>query len=219
MKAIRCREWGMPDVLRLEEAESASLKPHQVRVRVRARRGELRRQPDGRRHLSGQTAFPLYPWARSRWRDRRDRQQGRRLADRRSGARSAAQRRRLRRGNRTRRRCRSADPRFDGFRYRRSLPGCLWYRAFRADPSRPFATGRDAAGAWCRGRGRADVGRDRQSNGGAGHSRSWRRGKTGSGERTGCRRADRLSRRKHPRPGARADRWQRRRYRFRPSRR
>ena len=36
MKAIRCREWGTPDVLRLEEAESASLKPHQVRIRVRA---------------------------------------------------------------------------------------------------------------------------------------------------------------------------------------
>src|SRR5712675_1006656 len=36
MKAIHCREWGTPDVLRLEEAESASLKPHQVRIRVRA---------------------------------------------------------------------------------------------------------------------------------------------------------------------------------------
>ena len=36
MKAIRCREWGAPDVLRLEEADSPSLKPHQVRIRVRA---------------------------------------------------------------------------------------------------------------------------------------------------------------------------------------
>jgi NADPH:quinone reductase len=36
MKAIRCRDWGTPDVLRLEEAESPSLKPHQVRIRVRA---------------------------------------------------------------------------------------------------------------------------------------------------------------------------------------
>src|SRR5205807_1415327 len=36
MKAIRCREWGAPDVLRLEEAESPSLKPHQVRIRVSA---------------------------------------------------------------------------------------------------------------------------------------------------------------------------------------
>jgi alcohol dehydrogenase-like protein len=36
MKAIRCREWGTPDVLQLEEAESPSLKPHQVRIRVRA---------------------------------------------------------------------------------------------------------------------------------------------------------------------------------------
>jgi NADPH2:quinone reductase len=36
MKAIRCREWGTPDTLRLEEAESPSLKPHQVRIRVRA---------------------------------------------------------------------------------------------------------------------------------------------------------------------------------------
>ena len=36
MKAIRCREWGAPGVLRLEEAESPSLQPHQVRIRVRA---------------------------------------------------------------------------------------------------------------------------------------------------------------------------------------
>src|SRR5947207_5450690 len=36
MKAIRCREWGAPDVLRLEEAQSPSLEPHQVRIRVRA---------------------------------------------------------------------------------------------------------------------------------------------------------------------------------------
>ena len=36
MKAIRCREWGAPDVLRLEEAESPSLKRHQVHIRVHA---------------------------------------------------------------------------------------------------------------------------------------------------------------------------------------
>jgi NADPH:quinone reductase len=36
MKAIRCREWGVPDVLRLEEAESPALKSHQVRIRVHA---------------------------------------------------------------------------------------------------------------------------------------------------------------------------------------
>src|SRR5467141_704677 len=36
MKAIRCREWGAPDVLRLEEAESPSLERHQVRIRVHA---------------------------------------------------------------------------------------------------------------------------------------------------------------------------------------
>src|SRR5260370_17801393 len=36
MKAIRCREWGAPDVLRLEEAESPRLERHQVRIRVRA---------------------------------------------------------------------------------------------------------------------------------------------------------------------------------------
>jgi hypothetical protein len=28
MKAIHCREWGAPDVLRLEEAESPSLERH-----------------------------------------------------------------------------------------------------------------------------------------------------------------------------------------------
>src|ERR1700738_4185319 len=36
MKAIHCREWGAPDVLRLEEAGSPSLERHQVRIRVRA---------------------------------------------------------------------------------------------------------------------------------------------------------------------------------------
>src|SRR5216683_1859164 len=32
MKAIRCREWGAPDVLRLEEAESPTLERHQVPI-------------------------------------------------------------------------------------------------------------------------------------------------------------------------------------------
>ena len=36
MKAILCRVWGVPDTLRLEEAESPKLQPHQLRVRVRA---------------------------------------------------------------------------------------------------------------------------------------------------------------------------------------
>src|ERR1700730_9160461 len=36
MKAIRCREWGAPDVLRLEEAGCRWLPRHQVRTRVRA---------------------------------------------------------------------------------------------------------------------------------------------------------------------------------------
>src|SRR5258705_11144661 len=36
MKAIRCREWGAPDVLRLEGAESPSPKRQQVRLRVHA---------------------------------------------------------------------------------------------------------------------------------------------------------------------------------------
>ena len=36
MKAIQCREWGPPDNLRLEDAASPSLAPHQVRIRVRA---------------------------------------------------------------------------------------------------------------------------------------------------------------------------------------
>src|ERR1700682_3904865 len=36
MKAIRCREWGAPDVLRLEETESPRLERHQVRIRSHA---------------------------------------------------------------------------------------------------------------------------------------------------------------------------------------
>jgi pimeloyl-ACP methyl ester carboxylesterase len=171
------------------------------------------------RHLLGETAVPVYPGARSRRRDHRDRWHGRWLAGRAAGVRGAAQRWRLRRRNRTRRRCRGADPRGDGFCHRRRLPGCLWHLAFRADPSRPLATGRDAAGARRRRRGRADSGRARQGDGGAGHRRGWCRGKTGSGERAGRRRANRLSTREHPRPGARADRWQRRRCRLRPGRR
>jgi hypothetical protein len=43
MKAIRCREWGAPGVLGLEEAESASLEPHQVLHPGARRRRELRR--------------------------------------------------------------------------------------------------------------------------------------------------------------------------------
>ena len=36
MKAVLCREWGPPDVLRLEELASRELQPHEVRIRVRA---------------------------------------------------------------------------------------------------------------------------------------------------------------------------------------
>ena len=36
MKSIRCREWGAPDALRPEEAESPSLERHQVHIRVHA---------------------------------------------------------------------------------------------------------------------------------------------------------------------------------------
>src|ERR1700736_6986607 len=36
MKAIRCREWGAPDVLRLEEAERPRLAGDQGRIRVHA---------------------------------------------------------------------------------------------------------------------------------------------------------------------------------------
>ena len=36
MNSIRCREWGAPETLRLEKAESPTLQPHQVRIRVRA---------------------------------------------------------------------------------------------------------------------------------------------------------------------------------------
>jgi NADPH:quinone reductase len=36
MKAIRCRAWGAPHTLQLEEPESPKLLPHQVRIRVRA---------------------------------------------------------------------------------------------------------------------------------------------------------------------------------------
>jgi NADPH:quinone reductase len=36
MQAMRCREWGGPEILRLEEATSAPLRAHEARIRVRA---------------------------------------------------------------------------------------------------------------------------------------------------------------------------------------
>jgi NADPH:quinone reductase len=36
MKAVRCWEWGPPDVLRLEEVARRELEPHELRIRLRA---------------------------------------------------------------------------------------------------------------------------------------------------------------------------------------
>jgi len=36
MQAVRCREWGPPDVLRLEKVAPRELAPSDVRIRVRA---------------------------------------------------------------------------------------------------------------------------------------------------------------------------------------
>ena len=36
MQAVRCREWGPPDVLRLEKVVPRELAPSDVRIRVRA---------------------------------------------------------------------------------------------------------------------------------------------------------------------------------------
>ncbi len=36
MRAVRCHEWGAPAILRLEEAASPALRPHEARIRVRA---------------------------------------------------------------------------------------------------------------------------------------------------------------------------------------
>jgi NADPH2:quinone reductase len=36
MKAVVCREWGSPDVLRLDEVARPPLRPHEARIRVRA---------------------------------------------------------------------------------------------------------------------------------------------------------------------------------------
>src|SRR5437868_14492869 len=36
MQAVRCREWGSPDVLRLEKVERRELAPSEVRIRVHA---------------------------------------------------------------------------------------------------------------------------------------------------------------------------------------
>ena len=36
MKAVLCREWGTPDVLRFEDVEPRALRPNEVRIHVRA---------------------------------------------------------------------------------------------------------------------------------------------------------------------------------------
>ena len=36
MKAVLCREWGAPDVLRLEDVARPELQPHEIRIRVHA---------------------------------------------------------------------------------------------------------------------------------------------------------------------------------------
>ena len=36
MRAMRCRAWGAPGVLRLEDVPSPALRPGEVRIRVRA---------------------------------------------------------------------------------------------------------------------------------------------------------------------------------------
>src|SRR5205807_6002979 len=59
------------------DASSAARRGREAEPRAAAganprarRRRELRRYPDGGRHLSGEAAFPFYPGARSRRRDR-----------------------------------------------------------------------------------------------------------------------------------------------------
>jgi len=61
MKALRCRAWGAPDTLQLEEAESPKLLPHQVRIRVRAAGVNFADtlMVDGRYQVKPQ--FPLTP--------------------------------------------------------------------------------------------------------------------------------------------------------------
>ena len=36
MKAVLCRAWGTPDVLRFEAVEARAVRPNEVRIRVRA---------------------------------------------------------------------------------------------------------------------------------------------------------------------------------------
>ena len=139
MKAVLCREWGGPDSLRFEEVAARPLKPHEVRIRVRACGVNFADTLMVAGNYQVKPPVPVHPRPRSRRRDRRDRQRGRPSRGRAAGARGAAQRRRLCRGDRAQRRRGGADPRRDGFRHRRRLSGRLRHLAFRADPSRPSA--------------------------------------------------------------------------------
>jgi NADPH:quinone reductase len=73
MKAICCREWGAPDVLRLEDVESPSFKPHQVRIRVHAAGVNFADSLMVGGTYQVKPPFPFTPGARSRRRNHRGR--------------------------------------------------------------------------------------------------------------------------------------------------
>jgi NADPH:quinone reductase-like Zn-dependent oxidoreductase len=219
MKAIRCREWGTPDVLRLEEAESPSLKSHHVRIRVRAAGVNFADSLMVGGTYQVKPPFPFTPGLEAAGEIV---ETGSTVDGLQIGQRVLAV---LRNGG--------------GYAEEIVLDAAAVVPIpdamdFVTAAAFPVAYGTSHFALTHRGqlqRGETllvlgaaggvgltavEIGK---AMGGARHRRGWRRRKTGGGDRAGRRRADRLSTREHPRPGARADRWQRCGCRLRPGRR
>src|SRR5271165_6164041 len=219
MKAIRCREWGAPDVLRLEEAESPRLQRHQVRIRVRAAGLNFADSLMVGGTYQVKPPFPFTPGLEAAGEIV---ETGSSVDGFQAGQRVLAV---LRNGGGYAEEivldAAAVMPIPDAMDFvtAAAFPVAYGTSHFALTHRGHLRPGETLLVLGAAGGGWADGGRDRQGNGCARHRRGWRRRKTGSGERAGGRRADRLSRGKHPRPGARADRRQRRRCRLRPGRR
>ena len=134
-------------MLRLEDAESPSLKPHQVRIRVRAAGVNFADSLMVGGTYQVKPPFPFTPGLEAAGEII---ETGSAVDGLRAGQRVLAV---LRNGGGyaeeivARRRRGGADPRRDGFRHRRRLSGRLRHLAFRTDPSRPPAS--RARHCWC----------------------------------------------------------------------
>ena len=73
MKAVLCREWGGPEILRLEDVAPRPLEPDQARIRVRAAGVNFADTLMIAGKYQVKPPLPVHPRARSRRRGHRDR--------------------------------------------------------------------------------------------------------------------------------------------------